>query len=213
MKNFKVRMIRVKGNETSEAYASYCAESWRKHNFNFRFYDAITPATVDAQSGLTFGKKGRRDLTPTEKACFYSQYNLWKKCAIENVPILVLEHDAYLENADAIQFNPHLEVQYFGQHAMEAVMFHPKFARRLMDYTKTHSVIGPMATVDLLLGFFNVNAQSRYGIPHSRFQGKHAPVRSVFDPNLGNTIDHNSSLLERVNNGDGDLFKIINLGK
>ena len=83
MKNFKVRMIRVKGHETSEAYANYCAESWRKHNFNFRFYDAITPATVDAQSGLTFGKKGRRELTPTEKACFYSQYNLWKKCAIE----------------------------------------------------------------------------------------------------------------------------------
>ena len=208
--DFKVRMIRVKGNPVSEAYANYCSKSWS--GFDFRFYDAVTPDTLQDQKGLTFGTKNGRELTPTEKACFYSQYNLWKKCAIENKPILVLEHDAYLENKNAIRFNEHLEVQFFGQHAMEAVMFHPKFAKRLMRHTEKSAVTGPMSLVDMMLGFFNKDQQSRYGIPHARFQGKYAPVRSVFDPNLGNTVHHEKKSLEqRIKDGDADLFKIVEL--
>lgn len=208
--DFKVRMIRVKGHPVSEAYANYCAKTWSQ--FNFRFHDATTPETLYQEQGLTFGKKGDKELTDTEKACFYSQYNLWKKCAIENKPILVLEHDAYLEKPEAISFNEHLDVQFFGQHSMEAVMFHPRFARKLMSYTQRNAVTGPMSLVDQLLGFFRKDKQSRYGVPHARYQGTFAPVRSVFDPNLGNTIDHeNKSLTDRVKNGDADLFKIINL--
>jgi hypothetical protein len=210
---FKVRMIRIKGDKKSEAYANYCAESWRGKGFDFRFYDAVTPESLSEQSGITFGKKGNRELTPTEKACFYSQYNLWKKCAVEKIPVLVLEHDAYLENADAIQFNPHLQVQFFGQHAMEAVMYHPRFASRLIHYTAKNEVTGPMSLVDSLLGYFRKTEQSRYGIPHARFQGKYAPVKSVFDPNLGNTIDHKDSLNARIENGDADLFKLVQLEK
>jgi hypothetical protein len=204
---FKTRMIRVKGDRVSERYADYCKESW--DGFNFALVDAVTPATLHEQSGVTFGRRGNgRELTDTEKACFYSQYNLWKKCAIENIPILVLEHDAWLENPSAIQYNPNLEVQFLGQHSMEAVMYHPRFARRLIRYCETRPVSGPMQLVDTLVGYLNKGQQSRFALPHARYMGPHAPVKSVIDPNLGTTVDHDGSTADRLIK-DRDLFKII----
>lgn len=205
--NFKTIMIRVEGNRVSEAYAEYCAQSWI--GFDLRFYNAVTPENLSDQSGLKFGKRGNRELTDTEKACFYSQYNLWKKCAVENYPILVLEHDAFLEKPEVIKFNPNLEVQFFGQHAMEAVMIHPRFARRLMNYCAENPVTGPMSLVDQLLGFFNKGAQSRFALPHARYMGKLAPVRSVINPEYGTTVDHDGTTADRLKK-DGDLFKIVN---
>lgn len=207
---FKTRMIRIKDNEVSEKYAEHCSKSW--FGFDLRYSDAVTPETLHEQSGLTFGVRGNgRELTDTEKACFYSQYNLWKKCAVENVPILVLEHDALLINPEVIQFNPYLFVQFLGQHSMEAVMYHPRFARRLIQHCDKNKVSGPMQLVDQLLGYFNKGTQSRHALPHARFQGKHAPVKSVIDPNIGTTVDHDGSTLDRIKNGDKDLFKIIEL--
>lgn len=204
---FKTRMIRVKGDSVSERYAAYCKESW--DGFNLALVDAVTPATLHEQSGVTFGRRGNgRELTDTEKACFYSQYNLWKKCAIENVPILVLEHDAWLENPSAIQFNPNLEVQFLGQHSMEAVLYHPRFARRLMRYCEARPVSGPMQLVDTLVGYLNKGQQSRFALPHARYMGPFAPVKSVIDPNLGTTVNHDGTTADRLVK-DGDLFKII----
>lgn len=209
---FKTRMIRIKGNEVSEKYAKYCARSW--FGFDLRYSDAVTPETLHEQSGLTFGVRGNgRELTDTEKACLYSQYNLWKKCAIENVPILVLEHDAYLETPEAIEFNKNLYVQFLGQHSMEAVMYHPTFAKILVDHCSKNKISGPMKLVDELLGYFNKGAQSRHALPHARYQGKLAPVKSVIDPKIGTTVDHNGSTLDRLKSGDADLFNIVNLGK
>jgi len=204
---FKTRMIRVKGDRVSEKYASYCAKSWE--GFDLRMVDAVTPETLYLQKGLRFGRRGNgREMTDTEKACLYSQYNLWKKCAIENVPILILEHDAWLDNPSAIQFNPNLEVQFLGQHAMEAVMFHPRFARRIVNHCNNNHVSGPMQLVDQLLGYFNKGQQSRFALPHARYMGPLSPVKSVIDPNIGTTVDHEGSTADRLVK-DGDLFKII----
>ena len=210
MKNFKTIMIRVKDDPVSEAYARYCKDSWK--GFNLKMYDAVTPETLHQQKGLKFATRGKgRELTDTEKACLYSQYNLWMKCALENRPILILEHDAYCENPDAIEFNPYLEVQFLGQHAMEAVMFHPKFARRLIHHCDHNKVKGPMVLVDTLVGFLNKRTQSRHALPHARYIGKHAPVKSVIDPTLGSTVDHDGQTASRLSKGDADLFRIVNL--
>tara|TARA_R110000868_G_scaffold886_8_gene6764 strand:- start:1062 stop:1697 length:636 start_codon:yes stop_codon:yes gene_type:complete len=208
----KIAMIRVKGNAVSEAYANYCAKSWARFP-TFKIYDAVTPATLSQQSGLMFKPRGNgKEMTDTEKACMYSQYNLWKKCAIEEMPILVLEHDAWLVNKNAIVFNDNLDVQFFGQHAMEAVLYHPRFAKRLMRHTMSNEVSGPMMLVDQLVGYFNKGTQSRHALPHARYMGKHAPVRSVLDPNVGTTVSHGDmSTADRLA-VDRDLFKIIDLG-
>lgn len=204
---FKTIMIRIKNDDLSERYAHYCERSWV--GFNLKYYDAITPETLHEQSGLTFGKRGNgRELTDTEKACFYSQYNLWKKCAVENMPILVLEHDAILDKPGAIQFNPHLYVQYFGQHSMEAVMYHPEFCKKLMAHCEKHPVTGPMSLVDTVLGYFKMGTQSRHNLPHARYQGPFSPVKTVIDPNLGTSVDHDGSTVDRLKRGDWDLFKI-----
>ena len=211
--NFEVKMIRIKDDYVSNAYADYCAPSWR--GFNFSFYDAITPTNLAEQRGINFGiKTSGRPHSPTEKACWYSQYNLWKECARANKPYLVLEHDALLVNPKAITFNPHLMVQFFGQHAMEAVMYHPAFAKKLVDLAgKTNVDKGPMGFVDTYLGFFSKNRQSRYGDPHARYQGMSAPVKSVLDLNMGNTVRHpeKETIVDRANRIDKDLFVIVDL--
>jgi hypothetical protein len=209
--DFEVRMIRVKGDPVSEAYADFCAPSWK--GFNLKFYNAVTPDTLKHQRGVTFGlKKNKHPLSETEKACFYSQYNLWKECALAKKPYLILEHDGLLLKPSAIHFNPHLMVQFFGQHAMEAVMFHPDFCHMLVKHLAIHPMdSGPMALVDTMLGYFNIREQSRYGLPHARYQGKNAPVKSVLDPTVGNTVKHKQTVVDRVQNGDGDLFYIIDL--
>ena len=207
MENFKTIMIRIKGNDISEAYAGHCSKSWT--GFNLRYFDAITPDTLSQQSGLTFGRRGNgAELTDTEKACFYSQYHLWKKCSLERVPILILEHDAWLHKPTFISYNPHLEVQFFGQHAMEAVMFHPNFCNRILDHVSKFPVSGPMTLVDGLLGYFNRGEQSRYGIPHARYMGKLAPVHSVIDATLGTTVTHPSGTTVDRLKKDSDLFRL-----
>ena len=212
--NYKTIMIRLKHELLSESYYQYCRASWEW--VDLRTYDAVIPETLEQQNGkLTFGRRNNRELSDTEKAAFYSQYNLWKKCAHENMPILVLEHDAFCVNPTAIGFNPNLGVQYFGQHSMEAVMYHPAFAKLLCDYCEDPDkiVTGPMKLVDSLLGLFNLGAQSRYGWPHARYQGKMAPVKTILDPERGTSIRHNDgrTTVDRIKRGDEDLFKIVNL--
>jgi hypothetical protein len=206
--NFKTIMIEVDSDRTSRLYAGFCEHSWG--GFNLKRYNAVTPETLHLHSGIMFGKRGNRELTDTEKACFYSQYNLWVKCAKENVPILVLEHDAWCENPSAITYNPYLDVQFYGQHSMEAVMFHPRFAKILVNYCQNNPVTGPMSTVDKLLGYFNKDKQSRFGRPHARHQGPMAPVKSVIDPELGTTVQHDGTTADRLAK-DRDLFKIVSL--
>lgn len=212
MENFKTIMIKIKDDDVSETYARYCRDSWT--GFGLRYFDAITPKDLPQMKGLTFGKRGNDvDLTDTEKACFYSQYKLWQKCSIENRPILILEHDAWCAKPSHISFNPNLQVQFFGQHAMEAVMFHPAFCRRILDYVAKNEITGPMNLVDGLLGYFNRGEQSRYALPHARYMGKLAPVHSVIDPLLGTTVQHPSGTTVDRLEKDADLFRVAKLAQ
>lgn len=207
---FKTRMIRVKGNPVSEAYANHVKGSW--YGFRLRMFDAVTPETLHLQSGLYFKKKdGSNDYpTDTEKACFYSQYNLWKKCAIEDVPILVLEHDAILINRAAIVYNPYVALTYFGQHSMEAVMYQPDFCRYLLRYLENNPVSGPMTMMDKVLSPDRMQ-QSKYARPHTRYLGPHAPVRCVIDPNVGTSLDHGTKGKTSSRKLDPALWRIIDL--
>jgi len=207
---FKTIMIRDLNNPVSKAYSEYCSQSW--YGFDLKYYDAVTPETLENNKGINFHQKGNgQEHSDTEKACFFSQYNLWKQCAIEKIPYLILEHDALLKHPESIFYNPALQVQFFGQHAMEAVMYTPEFCKRLVREAGNREIrYGPMSHVDNLLGYFKLKEQSRYGIPHARYQGVKAPVRSVIDPSIGNTINHDSDIKDRLKK-DKDLFELINL--
>jgi glycosyl transferase family 25 len=93
----KAFIIRLKNNPISEKYASLCIEQASKFNINVEYFDAING--LEYQQHLTQlniypkykFKKGRAGVF----GCFLSHYYLWKKCADENVPYVMLEHDGF----------------------------------------------------------------------------------------------------------------------
>ena len=79
-----------------------------------------------------------------------------------------------------------------------------------MNRIANSKVSGPMQLVDELTGYFNKGKQSRFALPHARYMGPHAPVRSVIDPKVGTTVGHDGTTADRLKD-DADLFKIIDL--
>jgi glycosyl transferase family 25 len=93
----KAFIIRLKNNSISERHANDCVIRAAEHGINVEFFDAINGNEYEAHLknlGLKPKykfKKGRAGVF----GCFLSHYYLWKKCAEENVPYLILEHDGY----------------------------------------------------------------------------------------------------------------------
>jgi glycosyl transferase family 25 len=93
----KAFIIRLKNNPISEKYASLCIEQASKFNINVEYFDAINGLEyqqhliqLNIYPRYKF-KKGRAGVF----GCFLSHYYLWKKCADENVPYVILEHDGF----------------------------------------------------------------------------------------------------------------------
>ena len=93
----KAFIIRLKNNSISEKYASLCVNQASEFNIDVEYFDAING--LEYQQHLTQlniyprykFKKGRAGVF----GCFLSHYYLWKKCADENVPYIILEHDGF----------------------------------------------------------------------------------------------------------------------
>ncbi len=215
MSDFDIWMIRVKDDFKSETYAKYCAKSWTDAGFEVNFFDAVTPDTLHLGEHLDFHEKHK----PAEKACFISQYLLWKKCYEEDRPFLVLEHDAYLQNPEMIIYNPGLAMQYLGQHCMEANLYNPWWAKEMCYLAETiKNLRGPFGMIDHFLGIPTGNNKrrysllSRYGVPHTRFLGPGAPVKHVIIPELGTSLEHRKGKTsDRIDTDQADLFKIVPL--
>lgn len=216
MTDFDIWMIRIKDDEKSETYAKYCAKSWTDAGFEVNFFDAVTPDTLHLGEHLNFDASHN----PGEKACFVSQYLLWKKCYEDNRPLLILEHDAYLENPEMIIYNPGLAMQYLGQHCMEAVLYNPWWAKEMCHLAETiEDLRGPFGMVEHFLGIpvqgvrnsRRYGLLSRYGVPHARFLGPGAPVKHVIIPELGSTLQHKGKTSDRIDGDQADLFKIVPL--
>lgn len=89
----EVWMIQIPSNPISMYYRGRVENSWSKYNLNF--FNAVTPEDLKNKKKLNFGKKrGLVEFSPTEKATWYSHFELWQM-ALKR-PILVIEHDALL---------------------------------------------------------------------------------------------------------------------
>ena len=211
-KDFDIWMIRVKGHETSETYAKVCSKTWTDAGFKVNFFDAVTPETVKDYPQVTWGSRPNE----VEKACFLSQYHLWRQCATTKRPILVLEHDAYLKKPEYITYNPHVDITYFGQHCMEAVLFNPSYAEFLCDVMEDNDVnMGPFSMCEHFLGLSGGKRQkklSKYARPCLRYLGPDAPVRHAIIPRFGSMIGHGRDG-EKVTSDrldyEKELFEII----
>lgn len=192
MSEFETWMIRIKGNNISEGYANYCLPSWTNAGFDVQLYDAVTPETIaDQPDQIEFIPKGdSRDNTDTEIACFYSQYNLWKRCYETGTPTLVLEHDALLFNPERVFYDDRFFITYFGQHAMEAVLFRPEFCEKILDFISENSIsASPFQLMEFVNGIY-APYRSEISVPTASFIGINSPVKCVMDPDHGNTIVH-----------------------
>jgi len=112
MKSYIITL--TENNESTDA-ASKCIMSSHAHenDFNIDIFDATIPEHVDKemelyglkwnwpwdniQMDIASGITKQPYLTANKNkriACFLSHYRLWKHCAMENTPLLILEHDA-----------------------------------------------------------------------------------------------------------------------
>ena len=96
----KAYVITIMGMEQSAQAAKRCVETAKREGIDVKYFDAVTPTTCeqyadDEKIGLSnFREKYSR--YKNALAAFMSHYTLWKKCYIEQEPIIIFEHDAVI---------------------------------------------------------------------------------------------------------------------
>lgn len=89
-------MIAMQDHPVSVMYVRSVTESWAGYSLNM--FPATTPKDLVYKTKLDFGMKvtgKRREFTSTEKAVWYSHFELWCLC-IKKGPLVVVEHDSKL---------------------------------------------------------------------------------------------------------------------
>lgn len=96
----KAYIIRLKGVEKSEEHALRCSNSCDSVGMPWEYWDAYNGIEKDIQIPdhhndiMKLIKVTDHYLTRGEVACALSHISLWAKCAVEDSPIVILEHDA-----------------------------------------------------------------------------------------------------------------------
>ena len=95
----KIQVISLK---TSEQRRESIREQFDVLDTEFEFFDAITPdhapEHISGYDEDEFAVNCGRAATATEIACYASHLALWRRCADEGVPYLILEDDAQLDD-------------------------------------------------------------------------------------------------------------------
>ena len=127
-----------------------------------------------------------KEFTPTEKACWYSHYMMWKRISESNERTLVLEHDALL--LEELIDDPTKDFLKFGAH-MEAYIMSPELATYLCKRLEEGTVIvtlGPQG----FLHDFTIPRRNTYHRDWNIDFTKQTIVRQLYDEALGLTINH-----------------------
>jgi glycosyl transferase family 25 len=95
-------IIKIKGHKISESLAKRCADSCDKVGMKYQYWDAFdgTKDGIHPPENLNpfmkMVKIADHFLTRSEVACALSHISLWAKCVEDDVPLVVLEHDAIM---------------------------------------------------------------------------------------------------------------------
>lgn len=95
-------IIRILGNEVSERFATRCAESCTNTGMPHSFWDAYDGTNGDIKAPahhndvMNLIRVTDHYLTRGEVACALSHISLWAKCAVQDKPLVILEHDAVM---------------------------------------------------------------------------------------------------------------------
>ncbi len=210
-------MIVIKNNEASEYYADYCTKSWESFGLHVQRFDAIVPEDLENLKDLKWEKYSsskkykklniKAEFTDTEKGCFYSHYMLWKKCIKKKMPIMILEHDSYLEHPEKLWFDLEYGIIFFDKAATGSYVIFPWFAEKLINLlNKININAGPYATIEK----FAINEKIKdkvVTVSHKKFE---AASNQVMSDKYGNTIEHFcTSNRDLFNPNDFHKFKKI----
>lgn len=194
-------MIVIKGNEASEYYANYCTKSWEKIGLDVRRFDAVTPDNLKDMTGLNWSqyissfkyKKAnvKVEFTDTEKSCFYSHYMIWKKCIDKNEPVMVLEHDSYLETPENLWYDSKYGIIFYDKAATGSYIIFPWFARMFIEYLSEINIeAGPYATIENFGKKYNIKDKV-VNVIHKKYK---VASNQVMSDKYGNTIEHYCNL-------------------
>lgn len=97
MPRFKTKIIRLKDNDHSSKIAKESVAQAERFGIPVEYFDAINGNDY-AKHCIDLGvtrigkvKKGRKGVI----GCFLSHLSLWKQCAEDGIPYIILEHDGY----------------------------------------------------------------------------------------------------------------------
>jgi GR25 family glycosyltransferase involved in LPS biosynthesis len=154
MHKLKIFCIAIKNHDQSIKMLTDCLASAKKHDWNVEPYWGFDKNYITDETWKTVG------LTPSQdkkfqkrvgaQGCFLSHYHLWQRCLTLNEPIIILEHDAVIEQSftnivtdkDLIKlytaFKKNNEDQYTGKwsSASHAYYITPVGAEKLITWSK-----------------------------------------------------------------------------
>lgn len=210
--------IVVRDNPASEYYFSYCAPSWRQVGIELSRFDAVTPADLINRSEITFGdyyqstkyrfNNIKAPITDTEKACWYSHYDLWVKCAEANEPFFITEHDSYLERPELFWYQKNRGVIFYDKAATGSYVMQPEFARFMLHFCKHNRIdVGPYSVISYIRSS-NKNTTGK-DIVNAKHKDFVACSNQVMSLKYGNTIEHYSDTIKNQYNFQEHEFKVI----
>ena len=91
----------MKDHPVSQMYMREVLPSWNDKGYKVKIYDAVTSRDLIYKNKIDFDKKYPSahpdgiDFSSTEKAVWYSHFELWCKCFIQG-PMIIIEHDSFL---------------------------------------------------------------------------------------------------------------------
>lgn len=220
LKHLESYIIVVNGDRASEYYYNLVLPKWHQLGIQPKKFNACTPTTISPD--LTFdycnfygfdGKGYRKQYTPTEKACFSSHYMLWNMCWELGSRMLILEHDAYPLNLQKICDDE--QYDFYGlARGMGAYVISPSLAGILVDRIQTHKDVidtGPLGFIDYVCEYRSeLGIRKELRMRAGEASNLNMPVRHVFNPEYGLTIDHYTGTdLEQtahLHSGEHDLI-------
>jgi GR25 family glycosyltransferase involved in LPS biosynthesis len=164
----KTFVIALKNHSISESQLQDCLKSAEKFNWNVEIFWGVNGATITEHTWKEENIFPRLDKPtmsrPGVQGCFLSHWLLWKKCIELNQPIIILEHDAIIQQPwQSLTINESLikmHRPYIGKKLKvdpdtgswtksgHAYCISVDHARRLISFTQK---IGAIA-VDMLIG-------------------------------------------------------------
>lgn len=96
----KAYVITIMNNEKSVQAAKRCIKSAKMNDIEVEMHQAMTPADKPSNFLASRGIDSSHfeEVYSRHENCmaaFSSHFSLWEKCAVDNEPFLILEHDAY----------------------------------------------------------------------------------------------------------------------